>query len=149
VSQEREITFRIPPGVDSGKRIRLAGQGHVGSGGGPAGDLIIELRVAPHPTLQREGRNLRTRLTIDLATALLGGKRPVRGVDRDVTLKIPPGVQPGQKLRLRGQGIAPPHGGPGDLIVEIQVELPRKLSSAQRKKLTTALEEAGLAPPTS
>jgi molecular chaperone DnaJ len=148
-SRDRQITFRIPPGVDSGKSIRLAGQGHAGAGGAPPGDLLIELRVARDPNLRRDGRNLHTSVTIPLATAISGGSVEVQSVDQSVTLKIPPGVQPGQRLRLRGQGIAPPHGAPGDLIVEVKVELPRKLSARNRKILRDALERIGHAPPES
>jgi len=144
VGRDRDITVNIPPGVDTGKKIRLAGQGHVGGGGSRPGDMILELRVAADQRLRRDGKNLLTRVSITLAQAIAGATIDVQCVDRTVKVKVPPGVQHGQKLRVRGQGVpGKREDSAGDLIVVLQIEMPRDLDAAQRKAVVDALSRPG------
>jgi len=134
VRNDREISVNIPPGVDSGTRLRLSGEGEAGPGGGPSGDLYVLLQVAEHPILHREGQDLHCEAPINVAQAALGDEIQVATLEGEQRLKIKPGVQSGARYRLRHQGV--PHvqsGRRGDLIVHIQLVTPEKLSSEQRK----------------
>lgn len=132
----RKLEVKIPPGVSTGSRLRLAGEGGPGRRGGPPGDCLLELRVGSHPDFERDGSDLTSHLELDFTDAILGVQVPVKTLHGTVTLKVPPGTQPGSRLRLAGQGIQAASGEPGDHYVRIKVRLPRDLTEAQR----TALE---------
>lgn len=127
----------IPPGVDTGTRIRLSGKGEAGPRGAPSGDLYIFVHVKQHQLFDREGTTLATRVPISFTTAALGGCVDIPDLDGDTnTLEIPAGIQSGKQLRIRGAGMPVLQGrGRGDMIVEISVETPTKLSKAQREIL--------------
>jgi molecular chaperone DnaJ len=137
VERERSLNVRIPAGVDDGTRIRLSNEGEAGPRGGPPGDLYIFIHVARHPQFQRDGSNLFARAPIGIATAALGGTIQVPGIDgKPIELKINPGLQSGSQLRQRGAGMPVLNGrGAGDLIVQIDVETPTKLTARQRELL--------------
>ncbi len=125
------ITVRIPPGVDTGGRLRIAGKGGPGVGGGPPGDLSVLLRVRPHRVFRREGRDLTFDLPIGVAEAIRGAKVEVPTLDGRATLTVPAGTDSGTRLRLRGKGVPDPRGGaPGDLYARIQIRVPRHLDDA-------------------
>ncbi|MBV9101179.1 MAG: J domain-containing protein [Candidatus Dormibacteraeota bacterium] len=127
--RRRRVEVRIPAGIHDGARVRAAGQGVQGSGGGASGDLFVRVRIQPHASFKREGANLTTRVHVPLAVAVAGGSVPVptlRGTS--VQLTVPPGTQNGARLRLRGLGM--PHvksEGTGDLVATIDVRLPHPL----------------------
>ena len=127
---DRRIEAKIPPGVNTGARVRLAGQGEPGRQGGPDGDLYLAIRVAPHATFERDGDDLFTEVPVDIYTAALGGEVRVPTLDGAVMLKIPPQTQSGRTLRLRGKGM-PRLDDPttrGDLYVRVRLVLPEPLS---------------------
>jgi molecular chaperone DnaJ len=128
---------RIPPGVDEGTRIRMSGEGEAGARGGPAGDLYIFIHVSRHDLFQREGTTLFARAPISITTAALGGSITVPGLDgAHHELRIPAGIQSGKQLRQRGAGMPVLNGrGYGDLVIQIDVETPTKLSPRQRELL--------------
>jgi curved DNA-binding protein len=123
------VRVRIPPGADDGSIIRLAGKGGPGAQGGPAGDLVIETIVRPHPLLRRDDLDLYLTLPVTLAEAYNGGAVEVPTFDGPVMLKVPPRSQNGGKLRLRGKGI-PRKDRRGDLFVELDVRMPDKADDA-------------------
>jgi curved DNA-binding protein len=136
--QTRRLEVKIPPGVTNGSRIRVAGQGSPGRSGGRAGDLYLVTTVLPDPRFERQGDDLRTKVSAPLATLLLGGEVqvPTPG-GRRLALKIPAGTQDGKLFRLRGQGM-PRLGQPnqrGDLQAEVHARLPEHLSDRQRRLL--------------
>ena len=121
----KEIEARIPPGVRDGQQIRLKGQGGPGHNGGPPGDVLINIDIAPHPAYTREGRDLRTDLPISLKEAVLGGKVPVSTLSGTLTLTVPPQSNSGKILRLKGKGLPGAGSEPaGDLYVRLVVTLP-------------------------
>lgn len=123
----------IPRGVTDGSRIRLTGQGGKGQGGGPPGDLYLRMRVAPHRVFKLKGHDLVTSLPISPWEAALGTRVPVPTLDGDASLTIPPGTQGGQRLRLRGKGLARrKKGEAGDLYAEIQIRIPKHLDDKER-----------------
>lgn len=131
----RTINAKIPPGVKTGSRIRLAGQGNPGMGGAPAGDLYLTVELLPDSTYQREEDNLRITLPVDLYTAVLGGQLTVPTLERQVNLTIPEGTANGTQFRLRGLGM-PKLKNPserGDLLVTVSVTLPSPLSDQERQ----------------
>ena len=129
----REVKVRIPAGVDDGQRIRLKGRGGPGRNGGPAGDLYVVVRVSPHPLFQRSGRNLTLSVPITFAEAALGADVAVPTLGgTPVTLRIPEGTRSGRTFRVKGKGVADAKGT-GDLLVTVEVAVPSKLSSAERK----------------
>jgi molecular chaperone DnaJ len=127
---QRSETFdvRIPPGVDTGSRVRVPRKGNAGINGGPPGDLFIVTEVEPHPLFERKGDNLYLKLPVTVTEAALGAKVEVPTIDGPSTIKIPPGTQSGQKLRLRGKGAPSLRGSGGglrgDQFVEVQVVVP-------------------------
>jgi len=131
------VVVRIPAGVADGGRIRLAGKGGEGVGGGPPGDLYAVIRVGKHPFFKREGRDLHLDLPVSISEAVLGAQIEVPTLEGKVTLTIPPGTDSGKRLRLRGKGIADPkHAGKsGDLYVTIQIVVPRDLDPQAKEKL--------------
>ena len=147
VRSRRSITVKIPPGVDTGTRVQLAHEGEVGPGGGPAGDLYVEIHVAPHDTFHREGTDLRAHVTVPMTAAALGTSIQLPLLEADVAeedsemdlwvdVEIKPGTQSGTEQVLRGRGI--PHLRSqvrGDLIVTIDVETPSRLDDRQQELL--------------
>lgn len=131
----RKIDVNIPAGIESGQKLRLGGLGGEGIAGGPPGDLLLEVQVTPHPHLKRHGRDLATEVTVDMVDAALGTTVDVQTLTGTVAVKVPPGTQPGQKLRVKGQGVKLPDGTCGDLFVEMNVRVPTHLSPAQRRLL--------------
>jgi curved DNA-binding protein len=130
---DRRIEAKIPPGVSTGARVRLAGQGEPGRQGGPAGDLYLTIRVAPHATFERDGDDLFIEAPVDIYTAALGGEVRVPTLDGAVMLKIPPQTQSGRTLRLRGKGM-PRLNDPktrGDLYARVRVMLPEPLTERE------------------
>ncbi len=132
--QGKRITLTIPPGIQDGKTLRIRGHGE-SLGVGTSGDLLVTVSVQSHPTLTREGADLLTDATISITTAALGGSIRVQTLTGDVDLKVPPGAQPGQQLRLRGRGATDASGRKGDLRVQLIVEVPKSLSRKQRNLL--------------
>jgi molecular chaperone DnaJ len=128
----REVNVRIPPGVDEGRRIRLKGRGAPGRNGGPPGDLYVEIHVQPHPFFGRDGDNVTLRVPITYAEAVLGADLEVPTLDgQRVRMRLKPGTQPGSKHRIKGKGITA-NKRTGDLIVTVDVAVPRKPSDAER-----------------
>ncbi|MDX1968312.1 MAG: molecular chaperone DnaJ [Planctomycetaceae bacterium] len=124
-----KLDVKIPAGVDNEMQIRVSGEGEPGEGGGPSGDLYVDIRVKSHALFQREGRHLLCEVPITFSQAALGTELEVPLITGKHMLTIPPGTQPGETFRLRGQGMPDPHGGPrGDLVVRAMVEVPRKLN---------------------
>ncbi len=142
VDTPQTLDVAIPPGVDTGTRIRLAGKGEAGPFGAPAGDLYIFIHVRRHPVFERDGTNLVTRVPIAFTTAALGGEIQIPGLDgQRITVEIPAGIQSGKQLRKRGAGMPVLQArGRGDLVTEIVVETPSKLS-ARQKELLRELQE--------
>ncbi len=124
--RSENITVKIPPGIESGKKLRLRGHGNAGAGGAPAGDLLVTVYVAPHPVFRRNGKNLEVKLPITVKEAILGAKVDVPTPGGTVALKIPPGSSSGRRLRVSGQGVLSTSGPPGDLIVELQIKVPER-----------------------
>jgi DnaJ-class molecular chaperone len=131
----RTVDVRIPAGVGDLSRVRIAAEGETGAGGAPSGDLYLRIRLAPHPAFERRGRDLYTKVSIPLTTAVLGGEADVHTLGgKSLRLKIPPTTQNGQVFRLKGHGM-PAIGKPddtGDLYATVEVELPSSLTSEQR-----------------
>ena len=125
VETTQRLTVTIPPGVQTGSQVRLAGQGAAGVHGGPPGDLFIETEVLPHPIFKREGDNLLLDLPITVPEAISGGEVRVPTFAGDVTVKVPPGSQSGRKLRVKGRGVPALKGnGKGDLYLTLKVMVP-------------------------
>lgn len=137
VRREKTLSVTIPPGVDTGDRIRVGGEGQPGERGGPTGDLYVEVRVREHPIFLRDGANLYCDVPIGFTMAALGGELEVPTLDGRVSLKIPAETQTGRLFRLRGKGVRPARGpGPGDLICKVTVETPVNLSRRQQELLS-------------
>jgi curved DNA-binding protein len=131
----RRLEVKIPRGVKTGSRIRIAGEGGSSGGGMPSGDLYLKVDVEPHPNFTREGDNLHREIELDLYTAILGGEVRVGTLDGDVTLRVPPETQSGRTFRLRGKGM-PKLKQPdkrGDLYVQVRVQLPQNLNEREKK----------------
>jgi molecular chaperone DnaJ len=137
VTRERMLSVNIPPGVEDGTRIRLAGEGEAGVRGGPAGDLYIFLSIGAHPFFQREGADLHCRVPVSMVTAALGGEFEVPTIDGGKTrVKIPEGTQSGRRFRLQGKGMPVLRARQtGDMYVQVAVETPQSLSKKQRELL--------------
>ncbi|QYZ69835.1 molecular chaperone DnaJ [Neotabrizicola shimadae] len=137
VEKERALSVNIPAGVETGTRIRLAGEGEAGLRGGPAGDLYIFIEVKDHPIFQRDGVHLFCRVPITIGTAALGGEVEVPTIDGGRSrVKVPAGSQTGKQMRLRAKGMpALRGGGTGDMVIELAVETPVNLTSRQKELL--------------
>jgi molecular chaperone DnaJ len=137
VDRAQKLEVAVPPGVDSGTRIRLSGKGEAGPNGSPAGDLYIFIHLRRHAVFEREGTTLITRAPITFTKAALGGEIEIPGLDGVThSIIIPAGIQSGKQLRKRGAGMPVLQGrGTGDLVVEIMVETPTKLSARQKELL--------------
>ena len=128
----RTVNARIPPGVRDGQRIRIRGKGRPGAGGAPPGDLVIAVQVEAHPVFSIDGRDLRVTVPVSFGEAALGAEVQVPTIDGgSVRVKVPPGTPSGRTLRVRGRGITASKGA-GDLLVTIQVMVPRRLSDDAR-----------------
>jgi len=147
VRSRRAITVKIPPGVDTGTRVQLSGEGEVGPGGGQPGDLYVEVHVEPHRIFQRDGLDLRCRVALPMTAAALGTSIELPlleadldtediAVERSVTLEISPGTQSGSEKVLRGRGVPSLRGtGRGDVVITVDVETPSRLDERQEELL--------------
>ena len=141
VEKQKTLNVNVPRGVDDGTRIRVAGEGEAGSRGGPTGDLYIFVSLKAHALFKRDGTTLFAIAPISITTAALGGEIEVPGLDRDAAVvKIPHGTQTGKQFRVRGRGMPALNGGQagggsGDLVVQVEVETPVKLTKRQRELL--------------
>jgi molecular chaperone DnaJ len=145
VRARRSITVKIPAGVDNGTRVQLAGQGEVGPGGGPPGDLYVEVDVAPHAVFTREGTTLHCVVTVPMTAAALGTTLTLptleadleagagTGLETSFELELPPGAQSGSQYTFRGRGVPGLRGGRGDLVVTVVVETPTRLDPRQEE----------------
>jgi curved DNA-binding protein len=129
----RDYEVTIPAGVVNGQRIRLAGQGGQGIGGGPAGDLHLVVRIAPHPHYRLDGRDLTVELPVSPWEAALGATVPVTTPGGEVKVRVVAGSSSGRRLRLRGEGMPNPKGGPGDLYAVVKIMVPKKLTKRERE----------------
>src|SRR6184192_1792160 len=133
LEREKTIELRIPPSVDTGTRLRVAGEGEPGPNGGPAGDLYVVLEVKEHPFFERRGADLYCTIPVSIAQATLGTELQVPGLNGEEKLKIPEGTQSGAVFRIKGRGLADPRGGgKGDLYYHVRVLTPTKLTRDQR-----------------
>jgi curved DNA-binding protein len=129
----RDFEVEIPRGVRDGQRIRLAGQGSAGPGGGPSGDLFLRVRVKPHPRFRVEGGDLYVDLPVAPWEAALGAEVAVPTLSGSVRLKVPHGSSSGRRLRLRGQGLPSPDGSAGNLYAVLTVQVPKRLTKEERE----------------
>jgi molecular chaperone DnaJ len=147
VSEHKTLSVKVPAGVDTGDRIRLAGEGEAGESGGPPGDLYVQIQVKEHPIFVREENNLFCEVPISFATAALGGELEVPTLNGRVNLKIPAETQTGRMFRMRGKGVKPVRGGAiGDLICKVKVETPVNLTRKQKdllREFSGDMEEGG------
>jgi len=136
VRRKRTATLRIPAGIDSGQSIKLEGNGEPGLRGGPNGDLYVRISIKPHPQFRREGTTLKLDLNISMTDAALGADIHVPTLRESVKYRIPEGTQSGTVFRLKGYGVPNLHGsGKGDLMVRVQVQIPKKLNNRQKDLL--------------
>ena len=136
VRKARELSVKIPAGIDNGDNIRLAGEGEAGGRGGPSGDLYVRVRIKPHKLFRRDGANLLLDVPVPLVCAVIGGEVEVPGLHERFRLKVPSSTQNGSLLRIRGKGIKPLRGGSaGDIICRVNVEIPVNVTDEQRELL--------------
>ena len=134
IEETKTLSVKVPPGVDTGDRIRLGGEGEAGPDGGPAGDLYVQIAVREHSIFERDGKHLYCEVPISFTDAALGGELEVPTLDGRVKLKIPAETQTGKLFRLRGKGVAPVRGGStGDLLCRVVVETPVNLTKRQKE----------------
>ena len=140
--EERVVSVTIPAGVDSGQTLRVAGQGQGGRNGGPAGNLFVEIDVEPHAAFQRDGNDLVHELHVPFPVAALGAEIEVPTLEGEaLAVKIPAGIQPGESVTVHSRGVPRLQSkGRGDLVIVVQVDVPKKLS-AKAKKLVTELAD--------
>lgn len=144
VEKTRTLSVKVPPGVDTGDRIRLSGEGEAGPEGGPSGDLFVQMSVKQHNIFERDGKNLYCEVPITFVAAALGGELEVPTLDGRVKLKIPSETQTGKLFRLRGKGVKPVRGGSvGDLLCRAVVETPVNLNKEQKAVLQQFQESLG------
>jgi molecular chaperone DnaJ len=135
MERERVHEVQVPPGVDSGTRLRLVGQGEPGTNGGSAGDLYIFLEVKEHPFFERRGADLYCTVPVSIPQAALGAKLKIPTLHGEHDLEIPEGTESGQIFRIKGKGLPNPHGGRGDLYVNVHLVVPSKITRDQRRLL--------------
>ena len=144
VRNRKKVAISVPPGSDTGTKIRLKGQGGRGAAGAPPGDLVITLQVQPDRFYKRDGLDLIATVPINIAQATLGSKISVTTLDKKrVAIRIPPGTASGRRFRVRGQGIGK-DGQRGDLIIEVQISVPEKLTEEQERMMKEFAEAGGL-----
>ena len=136
-----KIAVSIPPGVESGSKIRLRERGQPSPNGGPQGDLILLMKVSQHPHFKRIGKNLELSLPVSLGEAVLGAKIDIPAPSGTITLTVPPGSSSGRRLRLKGQGVKQTDGSAGDLIVVLQIELPAAIDDDSKKLIEQFAEQ--------
>jgi len=142
--EERKIMLSVPPGVDTGSKLRLSGQGERGIRGGAPGDLIIVFRVKPHHFFERKGLDLHCTVPLNLAQATLGSRIRVRTIDgKRVALRIPPGTQPGTRFRIPELGVEK-NERRGDQYVQVRVEIPEELTAEQTEMIREFAESVGM-----
>jgi molecular chaperone DnaJ len=142
VEERKTLSVKVPAGVDTGDRIRLAGEGESGENGGPSGDLYVQIHVRQHSIFTREENNLYCEVPISFVTAALGGDLEVPTLNGRVNLKIPSETQTGKMFRVRGKGVKQVRGGPvGDLLCKVNVETPVKLNRKQKEILRSFADE--------
>lgn len=150
LEESKTLSVKIPPGVDSGDRVRLSGEGEAGPNGGANGDLYVQVHVREHEIFKREGRDLYCEVPISIVDAALGGELEVPTLDGKVKLKVPEGAQSGKLFRLRGKGVVPVRGGSaGDLLCRVMVETPVNLSKRQKdllRELQASMESGNNSP---
>jgi molecular chaperone DnaJ len=135
-AHSEHVPIPVPAGATDGLRLRVAGRGNAGLGGGPPGDLYVTLEVGEHPLFRREGDDVHVTVPVAIHEAALGARIDVPGLDGPTRLRVPPGAQSGQRFRLRGRGAPSPRGGErGDLVVEIRLMLPRLLDERSKELL--------------
>lgn len=143
-SVERTITRSIPPGVQTGMRVRIGGEGHAGSHNGPPGDLFLDIIVRPHDIFSREGDDLVVEKNLSFIQAIFGDEVDVPTLGASIKLKVDPGTQPGTIKRFRGKGLVNPQNRQmGDLLVRLKVEIPTQLLKEQRELLEKYAEISG------
>lgn len=135
VQEPSTIEVKIPPGIEDRQKIRLASLGQPGVGGGRPGDLLLEVHVQPHARFERKGRDIHSKVHVNMVEAALGTKVDVQTMQGRVTVTVPPGTQPDQKLRIPGYGLQTSDRRKGDHYVEIQVSIPRDLTEEQKRLL--------------
>ncbi len=142
IKEKKKVQVRIPPGVDSGTRLRLRGEGEAGAGGGPRGDLYIEVDLAPHPLFIKNGSDLLHRVQLSFVDAALGKEVTIPTLESHTRLEVPPGTQPGARFRLAGKGLPGlrSSNSRGDLVVEVDLKTPTQLSARQEKLLRDFLK---------
>jgi DnaJ-class molecular chaperone len=141
------LQVKIPPGVDTGTKVRVAGKGEPGAFGGQPGDVYIVLKVRPHAYFKRQGNDILYEVPVNLAEAMLGAKIDVPTIDGLTTMTLPAGTQNGQRFRLRGKGVPlPRHDGRGDQYVTVRVVLPEKLDTRSRELLNEFMVRNPLEP---
>lgn len=139
-----QIKVRIPPGIESGAKLRVAGKGGPSPTGGPSGDLFLQIEIEPDPVFSREGNDLLVRVEVPYSGICLGTSVEVPTLGTPKRVKVPAGMQPGQKIRLRGFGVAASGNHPaGDLFAVIEVAVPKNLTDHQRQ-LMEELRDQGL-----
>lgn len=142
--QKKKMLVKVPPGAESGTRIRYGGMGEAGERGGPSGDLYVYVSVAPHEIFERTGPDLRCETAISFTQAALGATLEIEGLDGNVTLKIPAGTQTGTTFRIGGRGLPKLRGhSRGDLVVDVRVVVPAKLTRRQREILEEFARSGG------
>lgn len=129
----QKIVFSIPPGIESGSKMRLRGKGYASPSGGPAGDLILMIHVDEHPLIRRQGKNLVITLPVTLKEATLGAKVEVPTPKGTLMMTIPAGSSGGRRLRLKGQGVDDGKGAAGDILIELQIALPEKIEESAKQ----------------
>lgn len=147
VEESKTLSVKVPPGVDTGDRIRLGGEGEAGPDGGPRGDLFVQINVRSHSIFERDGKHLYCEVPISVIDGALGGELEVPTLEGRVKLKIPEETQTGKLFRLRGKGVTPVRGGAtGDLLCRVVIETPVNLTKHQRdllKELRESFEKEG------
>jgi molecular chaperone DnaJ len=140
--EKKKLKVKIPPGMDSGTHLVMPGEGNGGVHGGPPGDLYIVMHVRPHDFFQREGYDLHLTVPVSFVQAALGTRFTIPTLKASHELVIPPGTQPGEVIRLKGEGVPYPKGQRrGDLLVEVKVVIPRDLNDQQRHLLQELAKE--------
>jgi molecular chaperone DnaJ len=143
----RTLHVPIPPGVDTGTQIRLAGEGGPGIYGGPQGNLYVAIHVKPNEFLRRRGNDIWVELGVDFSQAAMGADVQFRVLDNDISLRIPAGTQPGQLFRVRGKGVPRlQQSGRGDVMVVVTVQVPASLSGDQKKLFRQVMEATAVTP---
>jgi molecular chaperone DnaJ len=145
VKVKKKIKVTIPAGVDNGTRLRVTGEGEGGYRGGPSGDLFVELRINEHDVFEREGDHLFAQLDVNYIQFLLGGEEKVEALDGDVTVEIPRGTKPGERIKIPNRGIPSLRGSRrGDLYYTLNVEFPDKISDVEEKALREIAENQSI-----